>query len=331
MSELCFKSEFIAQIVDGITTNKTVTVDNFSSLTDATSTSISFFIDRKLKKQLLETKAALVILKKNDETLCSKPTIIVDDPYLAFAKVASLFQIKKRDKKIHNTAIFSENTILGKNLSISPYVYVGSNTSIGDETFIGSNSHIGENVIIGKNVTIHSNVYIGDGVKIGNNCEIFSGAKLGTDGFGYARDKDKKWVKIPQAGSVVIGNYVDIGSNTTIDRGTLKNTVIHDGVKIDNLVQIGHNCIIGENTIIAGCAGIAGSALIGKNCMIGGAAMIKGHISIADDTIISGGTGMGKNVDSPGKRFTNVFPYNIEHKDWLRIANNLKKIGKKND
>jgi UDP-3-O-[3-hydroxymyristoyl] glucosamine N-acyltransferase len=200
---------------------------------------------------------------------------------------------------------------------------------IGDNTFIGPNSYIGENVQIGNNVTIHSNVYIGHDVKIGNDCEIFPGAKIGTDGFGYAREKDKKWLKIPQTGSVIIGNNVDIGANSTIDRGAIDNTIIHNGVKIDNLVQIGHNCIIGENSIIAGCAGIAGSAIIGKNCMIGGAAMIKGHITIADDTIISGGTGIGKNVEKPGKRFTNVFPYNLEHKDWLRIANNLKKMGKK--
>jgi UDP-3-O-[3-hydroxymyristoyl] glucosamine N-acyltransferase len=330
MSE-CFKSDYIAQIVDGFTANKEVIVDNFSSLSDATSTSVSFFNDPRLKKELLSTKAALVILKKHDENLCSKPTIIVDDPYLAFAKVSSIFQKNNRIKKIHESVVIFEKVTLGSDVGIEPYVFIDSNVKIGDGTFIGSNTRIGSNVVIGSNVIIHPNVYIGSDVKIGNNCEIFPGAKIGTDGFGYARDKNKKWLKIPQTGSVIIGDNVDIGANTTIDRGAIDNTIIHNGVKIDNLVQIGHNCIIGENSIIAGCAGIAGSAKIGKNCMIGGAAMIKGHITIADDTIISGGTGIGKNVENSGKRFTNVFPYNLEHKDWLRIANNLKKLGKKND
>ena len=326
-----YRAEFISKIIDGICSNKDVIISNFSSLSEANNDSITFYNDPSFKTQLLNTNAGLVILKESDLDLCNKPTIVVKDPYIAFAKASSLFHKKRRLSKIHETVIFTENVVLGKNLFIEPYVFVDSNAMIGDDTFVGSNTHIGSNAKIGKNVTIHSNVYIGDDVKIGNNCEIFPGARIGTDGFGYAREENKKWLKIPQTGSVIIGNEVDVGSNTTIDRGAIDNTVIHDGVKIDNLVQIGHNCIIGENSIIAGCAGIAGSAIVGKNCMIGGAAMIKGHITIADDTIISGGTGIGKNIENPGKRFTNVFPYNLEHKDWLRIANNLKKLGKKND
>ena len=326
-----YKSDYIANLVGGLCTDNSVIVDNFSSLSDAETSSISFYNDTKFIKDLLKTKASIVILKKKDASLRKGVSIIVDDPYLAFAKASTLFYKKNRINKIHETAVISERVTFNIGIGIEPYVFINSNVKIEDNTFIGSNSYIGENVQIGSNVTIHSNVFIGHDVKIGNDCEIFPGAKIGTDGFGYAREKDKKWLKIPQTGSVVIGNNVDIGANTTIDRGAIDNTIIYDGVKIDNLVQIGHNCIIGENTIIAGCAGIAGSAIIGKNCMIGGAAMIKGHIKIADDTIISGGTGIGKSVDNPGKRFTNVFPYNIEHKDWLRIANNLKKIGKKNE
>jgi UDP-3-O-[3-hydroxymyristoyl] glucosamine N-acyltransferase len=324
-----FKSEFISKIIDGVCSDNDVIVNNFSSLSEANSFSIAFYNDPSLKNQLIKTNAALVILRDSDKNLCKKPTIVVSDPYLAFAKVSTLFQKKNRTNKIHETVVISNNVALGSGMGIDPFVFINSNVKIGDNTFIGSNSYIGENVQIGNNVTIHSNVSIGHDVKIGNKCELFPGAKIGTDGFGYAREKDKSWLKIPQTGTVIIGNNVDIGANTTIDRGAIENTVIHDGVKIDNLVQIGHNCIIGENSIIAGCAGIAGSAIIGKNCMIGGAAMIKGHITIADDTIISGGTGIGKNVENPGKRFTNVFPYNLEHKDWLRIANNLKKMAKK--
>jgi len=330
MSE-SFKSGFISKFIDGVCSDNDILVNNFSSLSDANSSSVTFYNDPNYKNQLINTNAALVILRELDQSLCKKPTIVVSDPYLAFAKVSSLFQKNNRINKIHETVVISEKVTLGKNVGIEPYVFIDSNAKIGNDTFLGSNSYIGANVEIGRNVAIHSNVYIGSSVKIGDDCEIFPGAKIGTDGFGYAREKNKKWIKIPQTGSVIIGDNVDIGANTTIDRGAIDNTLIHNGVKIDNLVQIGHNCIIGENTIIAGCVGIAGSAKIGKNCMIGGAAMIKGHISIADDTIISGGSTIAKNIDKPGKRFSSLFPYNIEHKDWLRIAYYLKKLGKKND
>jgi len=326
-----FTSNYIANYIGGKSTHNQISVDNLSSLSGSTQKSISFYNDSKLKQDLLTTKASIVILKNSDAHLRKGPSIIVEDPYLAFAKLSNLFYQSQNYSGIHEKAYIASNAQLGVNLSIGAFAVIGSNSSINNNVSIGSNSMIGDHAQIGENTIIHSNVTIESHVCIGNNCEILPGARIGTSGFGYAREKDGKWLKIPQVGKVIIGNNVDIGANVTIDRGAIDNTVIHDGVKIDNLVQIAHNCVIGENTIIAGCAGIAGSTKIGKNCMIGGAAMIKGHISIADDTIISGGTGMGKNVESPGKRFTNVFPYNIEHKDWLRIANNLKKIGKKND
>ena len=324
------KSSFIANFLNGECTHYDVIISNVSSLSQAKSDSVTFYFDPKFKNDLIRTNAGLVILKKSDARLFDGPSIYVDDPYLAFAKTSAFFNMVKNNNQIHPSSLIDPSTKIGNNIGLGPFSVIGRNCIIGDNTVIGSNVSIEDDVIIGKNVKVHSNVYIGAQIEIGDNCEFFSGAKIGNDGFGYAKEKDNTWVKIPQVGTVKIGNNVDIGSNSTIDRGAIDKTIIADGVKIDNLVQIGHNCKIGENTIIAGCAGIAGSTVIGKNCMIGGAAMIKGHITIADDTIISGGTGIGKNVDHPGKRFTNVFPYNIEHKDWLRIANNLKKIGKKN-
>jgi len=324
-------SDLIANLLESECSNGEIFVDNFSSLSSANKRSICFFNDLKYKDDLSKTKAALVILKKEHSDLFSGASIYVRDPYLAFAKVATLFKKTNHLDHIHSSVVLGDNIRLVGKVYIGPNVVVGKNVRIGDSCFIAANAFIGDDVSMGDNVIIHPNVYIGNQVKIGNQCEFHSGAKIGTDGFGYARENNKSWFKIPQTGSVVIGNKVDIGANSTVDKGAIDNTIIDDGVKIDNLVQIGHNCQIGQNTIIAGCAGIAGSTLIGKNCMIGGAAMIKGHITIADDTIISGGTGIGKNIIYPGKRFTNVFPYNIEHKDWLRIANNLKKIGKKND
>ena len=162
---------------------------------------------------------------------------------------------------------------------------------------------------------------------IGKGCEIFSNASIGTDGFGYAQDSDHIWNKIPQMGSVVIMDNVDIGSNSTIDRGTIDNTIINSGVKIDNQVQVGHNCFIDENTIIAGCVGIAGSTKIGKNCKIGGAAMILGHLEIHDNITISPVTMITKSLNRSNNKYTAIMPF-MEHKEWLKMATKLKQKGK---
>jgi len=318
----------IAKLIHGECNDNSILVNKFASLTKADETSISFYLDSKYKEQLDSTKAATVILKAKDAGLRDGPCIYVEDPYLAFAKVATLFQETKKVVAIDESLVSGKNLKLGKNATIKAHVSIGDNVTIGDNVFIDSNVMIGDNVRIGANVRIGSNVTIQNDVKIGSNCNFFSGCVIGCDGFGYARDKDGNWLKIPQTGSVTIGDNVDIGANTTIDRGALEDTVIEDGVKIDNQVQIGHNCVIGKNTIMAGCTGVAGSTIIGKNCMIGGGAMFKGHVTVADNTIISAGTGIGKTIQQPGERYTNVFPYNLKHKDWLKIATKLKKWAK---
>jgi len=300
------KSADLARLIDAVCTDDSVLINNFSSLAKANKHSVCFYNDSKFKNDLSKTKAGIVIIEKSNESLTRIPKIFVNDPYLAYAKVSNLFNKRQKKSIIHKSLVFGSGFKIGTNPKIDPYVAVGDNVSIGDNVHIGSN------------------VTIADDVSIGKNCFFYAGCKIGTDGFGYAQEKDKSWVRIPQTGSVVIGDDVDIGANTTIDRGALDNTIIENGVKIDNQVQIAHNCIIGRNTIIAGCVGIAGSTVIGKNCMIGGGAMIKGHIKIADDTIISGGTGIGKTISVPGERYTNVFPYNLKHKDWLKIAAKLK-------
>ena len=177
--------------------------------------------------------------------------------------------------------------------------------------------------IIGSHSTIHPNVVIKTNTIIGKNCTLYAGAVIGSDGFGYAKDNDK-WLAIPQIGKVVLGDNVDIGSNSTIDRGALDDTIISSGVKIDNLVQIGHNCIIGENTIIAGCVGIAGSAKIGKNCAIGGAAMILGHLSITDNVTISPGSMITRSIKNSGT-YTALMPFQ-DHEAWLKTAAKIRRL-----
>jgi len=315
-------------LVDGKCSHPHVEVDNASSITSANQKSVSFYAEKKYRSQLKSSIAGLMILREGDSDDWSGPTIIVDDPYIAFALVSN-FLIKKTDfsPDIHESLIVGENTKLDKNIRIAPYVVINESVVIESFVCIGSNSTIGANVSIGKGTRLHSNVTIGNNVTIGSNCEIFSGAVIGNDGFGYAQGINQKWIKIPQTGSVIIGDDVDIGANTSIDRGAINNTVIMSGVKIDNQVQIGHNCIINENTVIAGCVGIAGSAIVGKNCKIGGAAMILGHLNIADNTTISPGTMITKSITKGGKRYTSITPF-LEHRNWLRFAANIKKQDK---
>jgi len=324
-------SKELADLLNGVSTHPQLEVNNISSLTSADSNSVSFYSDKKLRDQLRTCKAGLMIMKKEDSGDWAGPSLFVDDPYLAFAITANFF--KKRISIVagqHSSAFVGINSKIDKNVYLGPYVVIKENIILGKLVAIDANTTIGNNVSIGSGTRVHSHVTIGDNVKIGSNCEIFPGATIGVDGFGYSQDNDNNWIKIPQIGSVIISDNVDIGSNTSIDRGTLDDTIIKSGVKIDNQVQIGHNCIIKENTIIAGCVGIAGSAVIGKNCKIGGAAMILGHLSIAENTTISPGTMITKSITKEGNRYTSITPF-LEHKEWLRFAANIKKLDGIND
>ena len=317
-------SEKLSLIIDGKCSNKDIVIDNFSSLKSSNESSITFFSDRKLIDDLKTTKAKVVILKQEDLSLRKGDWIVVDDPYLAFSKVANFF-LKNNifQPYIDLNVNLGINTDISSDCYIGPFNSIGNNSIIGQQAFITSNISIGSNVIIGEGSKLHPNVTIGDDVVIGKNCEIFANASIGTDGFGYAQDSNQVWNKIPQIGSVVIHDNVDIGSNTTIDRGTIDNTIINAGVKIDNQVQVGHNCYIDENTIIAGCVGIAGSTRIGKNCKIGGAAMILGHLEINDNITISPGTMITKSLNKSNNKYTAIMPF-MEHKEWLKLATKLR-------
>ena len=317
-------SEKLSLIINGKCSNKDIVIDNFSSLKSSNESSITFFSDRKLIDDLKTTKAKVVILKQEDLSLREGDWIVVDDPYLAFSKVANFF-LKNNifQPYIDLNVNLGINTDISSDCYIGPFNSIGNNSIIGQQAFITSNISIGSNVIIGEGSKLHPNVTIGDDVVIGKNCEIFANASIGTDGFGYAQDSNQVWNKIPQIGSVVIHDNVDIGSNTTIDRGTIDNTIINAGVKIDNQVQVGHNCYIDENTIIAGCVGIAGSTRIGKNCKIGGAAMILGHLEINDNITISPGTMITKSLNKSNNKYTAIMPF-MEHKEWLKLATKLR-------
>ena len=316
-----FKCSELAEVVGGMASSGNITIDNISSLDSANASSISFLSDSSYIPRLKETKSKVILIKKEDLKYWGKDYILVKNPYLAFSKIATLFNELGENGKysIHESVVFGNNSKPEENNSIRAHSTIGDNGLLGKSIQIGSNVTVGDNVVIGSNTVIQSNVTIESNVKIGANCVFFSGSRIGTDGFGYAPDDDGSWAKIPQTGGVIIEDNVHIGANTTIDCGAIDNTIIKTGVKIDNLVHIAHNCVIGENTIIAAMAGFAGSSKIGKACMIGGGARIGPNISIADRTVISPTTPIARSIKKEGQRFTGAVPP-LNHKDWLKFA-----------
>jgi len=301
-----------------------ILINSVASLESAHKNSISFFNNPRYSDLLITTKAAVVIINRESLSFRSGVSIVIDNPYLYFAKVSQLLNPSKSLKKeVHKSAIIHPSCKLGLDIYIGPNVVIDENVSIDDGVVIHAGSMIEADSVIGKASVIHPHVVIKANTVIGKNCTLYAGCVIGSDGFGYAKD-DNTWIAIPQTGRVILGDNVDIGSNSTIDRGTLDDTIISSGVKIDNLVQIGHNCMIGENTIIAGCVGIAGSAKIGKNCAIGGAAMILGHLSITDNVTISPGSMITRSIKTSGT-YTALMPFQ-DHEAWLKTAAKIRRL-----
>ena len=324
MGQSITSGDLIKQLGGELIGDSNILINSVASLESANKNSVSFFNSSKYLDLLKNTKAALVILNRESCSLYAGACIVSDNPYLYFAKISRLLNsIKILKKEIHKSAIIHSTCKLGKDIYIGPNVIIEENVSIADGVSVHAGAIIESDNIIGDNSTIHPNVVIKTNTVIGKNCTLYAGAVIGSDGFGYAKDNDK-WLAIPQIGKVVLGDNVDVGSNSTIDRGALDDTIISSGVKIDNLVQIGHNCIIGENTIIAGCVGIAGSAKIGKNCAIGGAAMILGHLSITDNVTISPGSMITRSIKNPGT-YTALMPFQ-DHEAWLKTAAKIRRL-----
>lgn len=276
----------------------------------ATSQQITFIANPAYEKYFHSTKAGAVIVSKDFQPSgmkksSDKPVSIlrVEEPYLSFLKILEVFSPVKEHigLGIHNTAVISDSAKVSRNETrIGANCYIGHGCKIGDRVTILPNTVIMNNVSIGNNVLIYPNVTIYDGCKLGDSIIVHSGTVIGSDGFGQARTNEGKYLKIPQKGIVVIEDDVEIGSNCSIDRATIGETLICNGVKLDNQIQIAHNVVIGENTVIAAHTGIAGSTKIGKNCMIGGKVGIVGHLEICDNVIITAATNVSKSIGKPG-------------------------------
>jgi UDP-3-O-[3-hydroxymyristoyl] glucosamine N-acyltransferase len=283
---------------------------------------LAFLANPKYRHQLAGTRAAAVIMAP-PAVAGPAAAILTPQPYLYYARVAQwLNPVPQPAPGIHATAVVEGD--VAASASIGPGVWIGAGARIGDDVVIGANCSIGAGVEIGAGSRLAPNVAIYPGVRLGARCLVHSGAVLGADGFGFAREADGAWVKIPQVGRVLIGDDVEIGAGTTIDRGALGDTVIGDGVKLDNQIQVGHNVRIGPHTALAGCVGIAGSAVIGARCTVGGGAVILGHLSIADDVNVSAGTLVAKSIAKPGT-YSGAVPF-LAHGDWLKNFSRLRHL-----
>ncbi|HUT86321.1 MAG TPA: UDP-3-O-(3-hydroxymyristoyl)glucosamine N-acyltransferase [Elusimicrobiales bacterium] len=282
--------------------NKDFKIESIKSLTSADEKSLSYLADAAKLNLLQNTKAGLLILpaKLEGEKLpCTENIIFCKDPQAAFITALNYFQDianPKKKAKIHSTAIIDNDAKLGSDIFIGANCIVCKNAVVGGGTTIEANSFIGENVKIGRNCHIYPTVTVREKCRIGNNCIIHSGAVIGSDGFGYTKCEDI-YIKIPQIGTVIIGDNVEIGVNTTIDRAALDETVIGEGTKIDNLVQIAHNVKIGRNCIIVSQVGIAGSAVIGDNVILSGQVGISDHIEIGKNAIVTAQSGVMSKVE----------------------------------
>jgi len=295
-----------------------VRISSIATLERADATQISFLTNSKYRGKLAETRAGALILGEADADASDLPRIIAANPYAYFARVSALLNpLPEIQPGVHPSAVVGEGARIDPTASIAATAVIGAGAVIGAHCVIGAGCSIGDHVVIGSHARLYPRVVIYHDCVIGDNLIAHSGVVIGADGFGIAMDEGR-WIKIPQIGRVVIGNDVEIGANTTLDRGALDDTVIEEGVKLDNQIQIAHNVRIGAHTAIAGCVGIAGSTSIGKYCQIGGSAGILGHLKIADRVVISSFTLIGKSIREAGT-YTGIFPFS-KMDEWKKNA-----------
>jgi UDP-3-O-[3-hydroxymyristoyl] glucosamine N-acyltransferase len=314
--------EEITELIGGtLSGESSKSIYGIGTLDNASSKQIAYAVNDKYSNSLKKSIAGAVIINKSLEKYCSVDYILVDNVNLAYSILSHKFKVTQKIEHFQYG-----HQLNFPNSNISPYSLIGKNVKIGKSSIIGVNCVIEDNVSIGSNSIIEPNVTIQNGCQIGNNCVISPGVVIGSEGFGNARDANKKWSPIAHIGNVIIGNNVSIGANTTIDRGTILDTEIHSGVKIDNLIHIAHNVIIGEDTAIAAKTGIAGTTTIGKRCMIGGAVGIVGHLKIADDVVINATSTVNRDISKPGV-YTGFVPL-MPHSEWKKAAMWLTKLDK---
>jgi UDP-3-O-[3-hydroxymyristoyl] glucosamine N-acyltransferase len=312
----CTLAEIAARFGGRIVGEPGILIRQVGTLATAGEGEIAFLANPRYRAQLASTRASAVIVAPDAEAQTALPRIVCEQPYLYFARVAQLLNpAPDAAGGVHPRACVAAEAQVDASARIDAGAVVEAGAVIGRGCWIGPGSVIGGGVSLGEQCRIHASVVIYAGCRVGARAIIHSGAVIGADGFGFARDGER-WVKIPQIGRVVIGDDVEIGAGTTIDRGALDDTVIEDGVKLDNQIQIGHNCHVGAHTAMAGFSGLAGSVRLGRRCTVGAGAMVLGHLSVCDDTRISADTVISRSIEQPGT-YTGMFPFS-DHRAWAR-------------
>ena len=316
--------EIVARLGGEAVGEATTPITGVATIDSAGPGEITFLSNPKYRARLAATRAGAVILGPGDRGAATIACIVTDNPYAYYARTVALFQpVEPVTPGIHPFAQIDGSANVDAYAEIGAFVVIGARATIARGAKIGAHCVIGEGVSIGEDTRLNPRVTIYHDCEIGKRCVLHSGAVIGADGFGMARDEGR-WLKIPQVGRVRIGDDVEVGANTTIDRGALDDTVIGEGVKFDNQIQVGHNCVIGAHTVIAGCTGISGSVTVGRDCLIGGGVGLVGHITICDRVTISGFSLITKSITEPGT-YTSAMPF-MPHAEWLRNAVHLRRL-----
>jgi UDP-3-O-[3-hydroxymyristoyl] glucosamine N-acyltransferase len=300
------------------------TVETVSSLAQADARAITFLANPKYVEQLADTRAGAVILDARSAASSPVPALVAANPHATFARIATLLHPDPPlNPGAHPAAAVASKAQVDPSAEIAAHACVGAGARIGARCFIGPGSVVERDAVIGDDTRLVARAYIGPGVKLGARCVVQPGAVVGADGFGFAPERGA-WIKVPQVGSVTVGDDVEIGANTTIDRGAIEDTVIEEGVKLDNLIMIAHNCRIGAHSALAACSAIAGSTTIGKRCILGGKAGLTGHITLCDDVVVLGTSFISHSIAKPGV-YSSALP-SEEAGVWRRIVGRIKRL-----
>jgi UDP-3-O-[3-hydroxymyristoyl] glucosamine N-acyltransferase len=298
-------------------------VDSVATL-DGGASSVGFVANSGYRAHLRTTRLGAVVLNDGLADDCPVAALVHPNPHATFARIAAVLHPQRPiEPGIHPTAVVHPSASVDASTEIAAFAVIGAGAVVGARCRIAAHCIIGSDATLGADTTLHERVTVLMGVRIGSRCILHPGAVIGSDGFGNARD-GVQWVKVPQVGSVVVGDDVEIGANTTVDRGALVDTVIEDGVRLDNLIHVAHNVVIGAHTAIAASTAIAGSTRIGRRCLIGGGAMITGQLSIGDDIVIAGTGAVTRSLDKPGM-YSSVFPVE-EVRFWRRLVGRVRRL-----
>lgn len=326
MTQISFTLAEIAEKIGAtlVAVNDQQTVSGIGTLDDSSASQVTFLANPSYRKQLATTNAAAVIVHPDLQSECPVAALVMDNPYIGFAKLSQLFDnLPQQISGIHPTAVVAESAELAEGISIGANAVIGEFVQLGKDSRIGAGCIIGDHSILGENCLLHANVVFYHDVIVGNHCIFHSGSVLGADGFGFAPDAGK-WQKIAQLGGVRVGNNVEIGANTTVDRGALGHTQIGNDVKLDDQIMIAHNVVIGDGCAMAATSGIAGSTTLGKNCTISGGVGISGHLEITDGVHITAMTLVSKSITEAGAYSSGTAM--MPAADWRKSATRFRQL-----